>query len=46
MIGNDSGCLHMASSVETKVIGLYGPMPYEKWRALGENNILLRGIYG
>lgn len=42
MIGNDSGNLHMASSVGTKVIGLYGPMPFEKWRALGENNILLK----
>ena len=43
MLGNDSGNLHMASSVGTKVIGLYGPMPFEKWYALGENNILLRG---
>lgn len=42
LIGNDSGNLHMASSVGTPVIGLYGPMPYEKWRALGENNILLK----
>ncbi|MCD7878555.1 MAG: lipopolysaccharide heptosyltransferase II [Candidatus Gastranaerophilales bacterium] len=42
MIGNDSGNLHMASSVGTKVIGIYGPMPFEKWRALGENNILLK----
>lgn len=42
MIGNDSGNLHMASSVGTKVIGLYGPMPFEKWKALGENNILLK----
>lgn len=42
IIGNDSGNLHMASSVGTGVIGLYGPMPFEKWRALGENNILLK----
>ena len=42
MIGNDSGNLHMAASVGTRVIGLYGPMPFEKWRALGENNILLK----
>lgn len=42
LIGNDSGNLHMASSVNTKVIGLYGPMPFEKWFALGENNILLK----
>lgn len=42
LIGNDSGNLHMASSVGTSVIGLYGPMPFEKWKALGENNILLK----
>ena len=42
IIGNDSGNLHMASSVKTKVIGLYGPMPFEKWKALGEGNILLK----
>lgn len=42
LIGNDSGNLHMASSVNTKVIGIYGPMPFEKWYALGEGNILLR----
>lgn len=42
ILGNDSGTLHMASSVNTKVIGLYGPMPYEKWRALGDGNILLK----
>ena len=42
LIGNDSGNLHMAASVKTPVIGLYGPMPFEKWRALGENNILLK----
>ncbi len=42
ILGNDSGNLHMASSVGTKVIGLYGPMPFEKWRVLGDNNILLK----
>jgi len=42
LIGNDSGNLHMASSVHTPVIGLYGPMPFEKWYALGTNNILLK----
>ena len=42
LIGNDSGNLHMASSVNTPVIGLYGPMPFEKWKAIGENNILLK----
>ena len=42
ILGNDSGNLHMASSVGTKVIGLYGAMPFEKWRAIGDNNILLK----
>ncbi len=42
IIGNDSGTLHMASSVGTKVIGLYGPMPFEKWKALGDKNILIK----
>ena len=42
LIGNDSGNLHMAASVRTPVIGLYGPMPFEKWRALGEKNILIK----
>ena len=42
LIGNDSGNLHMASSVCTPVIGLYGPMPFEKWKAIGEKNILLK----
>lgn len=43
IIGNDSGTLHMASSVGTPVIGIYGPMPFEKWKALGDKNILLCG---
>ncbi len=42
MIGNDSGNLHMAASVGTPVIGLYGPMPFEKWKALGDKNILIK----
>ena len=42
ILGNDSGTLHMASSVGTKVIGLYGPMPFEKWKAIGDGNILLK----
>ena len=42
LVGNDSGNLHMASAVHTPVIGLYGPMPFEKWKALGKNNILLK----
>lgn len=42
LIGNDSGNLHMASSVKIPVIGLYGPMSFEKWHALGDNNIFLK----
>ncbi len=42
VLGNDSGNLHMASSVKTPVIGIYGPMPFEKWKALGNSNILLK----
>ncbi|MBQ3642796.1 lipopolysaccharide heptosyltransferase II [bacterium] len=42
IIGNDSGNLHMAASVHTPVIGLYGPMPFEKWKALGEKNKLIK----
>ena len=42
VLGNDSGNLHMASAAGTRVIGLYGPMPFEKWKALGKNNIYLK----
>ncbi len=42
IVGNDSGNLHMAASVGTPVIGIYGPMPFEKWHARGENNILFK----
>lgn len=41
IVGVDSGNLHMASSVGTKVIGIYGPMNYQKWCAWGENNVIL-----
>ncbi len=42
LIGNDSGNLHMASSVNTPVIGIYGPMPFEKWKAIGDKNLLFK----
>lgn len=42
LIGNDSGNLHMASSVGTNVIGIYGPMPFEKWKVAGDGNILFK----
>lgn len=41
IVGCDSGNLHIASSVGTKVIGIYGPMDEKKWGAWGEGNILL-----
>lgn len=41
IVGCDSGNLHMAASVNTPVIGIYGPMDEKKWGALGEKNILL-----
>ncbi|MBQ7450917.1 lipopolysaccharide heptosyltransferase II [bacterium] len=44
MIGIDSGNLHMAASVKTRVIGLYGPMNEKKWGAYpckSGTNILL-----
>ena len=43
IVGNDSGNLHMAASVGTKVVGIYGAMPVSKWGALGEGNKLLTG---
>ena len=42
LLGNDSGNLHMAASANIPVIGIYGPMPFEKWKALGEKNILFK----
>lgn len=33
MVGIDSGNLHMASSVKTRVVGIYGPMNEKKWGA-------------
>lgn len=44
LIGNDSGNLHIAASVGTKVVGIYGPMPFEKWYALGDNILLKSDI--
>lgn len=43
IVGNDSGNLHMAASVGTKVVGIYGAMPVSKWGALGDGNKLLTG---
>ena len=44
MVGTDSGNLHMAASVKTRVIGIYGPMNEKKWGAYpckSGTNILL-----
>jgi ADP-heptose:LPS heptosyltransferase len=32
VIGIDSGPLHLAAMVSTRVVGLYGPLPVEQWR--------------
>lgn len=37
MVGCDSGNLHMAASLNIPVVGIYGPMNYKKWYALGGN---------
>jgi len=41
MVGCDSGNLHMAASLHIPVVGVYGPMNWKKWYALGENNKIL-----
>lgn len=40
--GCDSGNLHIAASVQTPVIGIYGPMNTEKWRAFAEDSVILK----
>ncbi len=48
MIGIDSGNLHMAAAVKTRVIGIYGPMNEKKWGAYpcksGTNILLTAGV--
>ncbi len=41
IVGCDSGNLHIAASVGTPVIGIYGPMDEKKWGAWGDGNSLL-----
>lgn len=41
MVGCDSGNLHMAASLKVPVVGIYGPMNWKKWYAMGENNKIL-----
>ena len=42
-IGNDSGPLHLASVMDTPVVGLYGPADEERWSPIGRRGIVLRG---
>lgn len=42
IMGCDSGNLHIAASVETPVIGIYGPMNTEKWRAFAHDAVVLK----
>lgn len=44
IVGCDSGNLHIASSVGTKVIGIYGPMDEKKWGAWGDNILLTADV--
>ncbi|MBY0404871.1 MAG: lipopolysaccharide heptosyltransferase II [Cyanobacteria bacterium] len=41
MIGVDSGTLHMAASVQTPVIALFGPMDDQKWGPVGEGHQII-----
>ncbi|OGH98453.1 MAG: lipopolysaccharide heptosyltransferase II [Candidatus Melainabacteria bacterium GWF2_32_7] len=36
VVGVDSGTLHIAAAMNTPVIGIYGPMNPEKWKAWGD----------
>lgn len=42
LVGCDSGNLHIAASVKTPVIGLYGPMNTTKWKAFGESDVIIK----
>lgn len=42
IVGCDSGNLHIAASVETPVIGLYGPMNTEKWKAWEDDAVIIK----
>ncbi len=41
IVGCDSGNLHIAASVETPVIGIYGPMNTEKWKAFSHDAVVV-----
>lgn len=40
--GCDSGNLHIAASVDVPVIGIYGPMNTEKWRAFANDAVVIK----
>ena len=42
IVGCDSGNLHIAASVETPVIGIYGPMNTVKWGAWENNSVIIK----
>lgn len=42
IVGCDSGNLHIAASVETPVIGIYGPMNTEKWQAFEKDAVVIK----
>ena len=42
-VGNDSGITHLAASVETPVVALFGPTDPQVWGPRGENVSILYG---
>ena len=42
IVGCDSGNLHIAASVGTPVIGIYGPMNTIKWRAFASDSVIIK----
>ena len=42
IVGCDSGNLHIGAAADIPVVGLYGPMSTEKWKAWGKNCIVIK----
>lgn len=42
IVGCDSGNLHIAASVKTPVIGIYGPMNTKKWAAFAPDSVVIK----